>query len=38
VNDDKRPSGGKALGFILLAMLVVLAVLVGLATWATRNG
>jgi hypothetical protein len=38
VEDDKRPNGGKTLGFILLAMVVILAVIVGLAIWASRTG
>ncbi len=35
--EDKPPSGGKTLAIILLAMLAVLAVLVGLAIWASRG-
>ncbi len=35
--DDKRPDGGKTLAFILMAMLVILAVIVGLAMWASRG-
>jgi hypothetical protein len=38
VKGDKQPSGGKTLGLILLAMLVILAVLVALATWASKTG
>ncbi|GAA3247718.1 hypothetical protein GCM10020216_078510 [Nonomuraea helvata] len=38
VNGDKQPSGGKTLGLILLAMLVILAVIVALAVWASRTG
>ncbi|SEG75014.1 hypothetical protein SAMN05444920_104234 [Nonomuraea solani] len=37
MNDEQRPSGGKALGYILLAMLAILAVIVGLAIWASRG-
>ncbi|GAA3123754.1 hypothetical protein GCM10020001_050550 [Nonomuraea salmonea] len=38
VNDDKQqPSGGKTLGMILLAMVAILAVIVGLAVWASRG-
>lgn len=37
MNDDKQPSGGKTLGFILLAMLVILAAIVGLAIWASKG-
>jgi hypothetical protein len=35
--DDKPPTGGKTLALILLAMLAILAVLVGLAIWASRG-
>ncbi len=35
--EDKPPSGGKTLIMILLAMLAILAVLVGLAVWASRG-
>lgn len=35
--DDKRPNGGKTLALILLAMLVILAVLVGLSMWAAKG-
>jgi hypothetical protein len=35
--EDKPPSGGKTLAMILLAMLTILAVLVGLALWASRG-
>lgn len=35
---EQRPSGGKTLAFILLAMLVILAVIVGLAIWAYNGG
>lgn len=35
--EDKRPSGGKALAYILLAMLAILAVIVALGVWATRG-
>ncbi|MEV4579320.1 hypothetical protein AB0K16_39330 [Nonomuraea jabiensis] len=38
VKGDKQPSGGKTLGLILLGMLVILAVIVGLAVWASRTG
>jgi hypothetical protein len=38
VNDDNRPSGGKTLGLILLAMVAVLAVIVALSIWASRTG
>lgn len=38
MNDDKPPSGGKTLGLILLAMFAVLAVIVGLAVWASKTG
>ncbi|MBE1589372.1 hypothetical protein ACFPOI_36225 [Nonomuraea angiospora] len=38
VKGDKQPSGGKTLGLILLVMLVILAVIVGLAVWASRTG
>jgi hypothetical protein len=38
VEDDKQPSGGKTLGLIVLAMLVILAVLVALAMWASKTG
>ncbi len=34
--DEKPPNGGKTLAIILLAMLAILAVLVGLAVWASR--
>lgn len=36
--EDKPPSGGKTLGFILLGMLAILAVIVVLAVWASRHG
>ncbi len=36
--EDKRPNGGRALGMILLAMLAILAVIVGLSVWASRTG
>ncbi|MBB6346581.1 hypothetical protein FHU36_003090 [Nonomuraea muscovyensis] len=35
--NDKRPTGGKALAYILLAMLGILAVIIGLAMWASRG-
>ncbi len=35
--NKKRPSGGKTLAFILLAMLGILAVIIGLALWASRG-
>lgn len=38
MNDDKPPSGAKTLGLILLGMLAVLAVIVGLAVWASKTG
>lgn len=38
VDDDKQPNGGKALGLILLAMIAILAVIVGLAVVATKTG
>lgn len=38
VEEDKRPTGGKTLGFILLAMVVILALIVGLGIWASRTG
>lgn len=38
MEDDKPPSGGKTLGLILLAMLVILAALVALANWASKTG
>lgn len=38
MNDEKRPNGGKTLGLILLAMVAVLAVIVGLAIWASKTG
>lgn len=38
VDDDKKPNGGKALGLILLAMIAILAVIVGLSVLATRTG
>ncbi|GAB2939616.1 hypothetical protein GCM10027203_46790 [Nonomuraea fastidiosa] len=38
VKDDKQqPNGGRALGLILLAMVAILAVIVGLAVWASRG-
>ncbi|GAA0954242.1 hypothetical protein GCM10009560_77990 [Nonomuraea longicatena] len=33
--EENRPGGGKTLGLILLAMVVILAVLIGLAVWAS---
>jgi hypothetical protein len=38
VESDKRPNGAKTLGYILLAMFVILAVLIGLSVWASRTG
>ncbi|MDF2709898.1 MAG: hypothetical protein K0R62_5550 [Nonomuraea muscovyensis] len=35
--NDKRPTGGKSLAYILLAMLGILAVIIGLAMWASRG-
>ncbi|MCP2346888.1 uncharacterized protein YpmS [Nonomuraea roseoviolacea subsp. carminata] len=35
--NDKRPTGGKTLAFILLAMLIILAAIVALAMWASRG-
>jgi hypothetical protein len=37
VTEPDRPSGGKTLALILLAMLLILAVLVGLAVWASNG-
>lgn len=37
VEEDNRPSGGKTLGLILLAMLVILGVIIGLGIWASRG-
>lgn len=36
--NEQRPSGGKTLAFILLAMLVILAVIAALAIWASNGG
>jgi competence protein ComGC len=36
--EEQRPSGGKTLAFILLAMLVILAVIAVLAVWASNRG
>jgi hypothetical protein len=33
--EENRPGGGKTLGLILLAMVVILLVLIGLAVWAS---
>lgn len=38
MNDDNRPSGGKTLGLILLAMVAILAVIIGLSVWASKTG
>ncbi len=38
MNDENRPSGGKTLGLILLAMVGVLAVIIALSIWASRTG
>ncbi|MBB5075605.1 hypothetical protein HNR40_001051 [Nonomuraea endophytica] len=35
--EEKRPNGGRTLALILLAMVVILGVLVGLAVWASRG-
>jgi hypothetical protein len=35
--ENKPPTGGKGLAFILLAMLAILAVIVVLAVWASRG-
>ncbi|MFI0423255.1 hypothetical protein [Spongiactinospora sp. 9N601] len=35
LKEKPKPSGGKTLGLILLAMVLVLAVLVGLSIWAS---
>lgn len=35
--DDKRPTGGKTLALILIAMLVILAVIVAMGVWASRG-
>ncbi len=35
--EDNRSSGGKALAYILLAMLAIIAVIVALGVWATRG-
>ena len=37
MEDKPPPSGGKTLGLILVAMLVILAVIVTLATLASRG-
>ncbi|SDG42581.1 hypothetical protein SAMN05421505_104103 [Sinosporangium album] len=37
MTEPERPSGGKTLGLILLAMLVILGALVALAVWASRG-
>lgn len=36
-DDKQQPNGGRALGLILLAMVAILAVIVGLAVWASRG-
>ena len=36
--EDKQPSGAKTLALILLAMVVILAVIVGLGIWASQRG
>lgn len=33
---DKANGGGRTLAFILLAMLAILALIIGLAVWAAR--
>jgi hypothetical protein len=38
VSEPGRPSGGRSLALILLTMVVILAVLVGLAIWASNGG
>nr|SBO91491.1 hypothetical protein BN4615_P1005 [Nonomuraea gerenzanensis] len=38
MNDENRPSGGKTLGLILLAMIGILAVIIALSVWASRTG
>jgi len=38
LESDKQPNGARTLGVILLAMIVILAVLVGLSVWASRTG
>ncbi|GAA2212817.1 hypothetical protein GCM10009850_082790 [Nonomuraea monospora] len=38
VNDENRPSGGKTLGLILLAMIAILAVIIALSLWASKTG
>ncbi|SDL55983.1 hypothetical protein SAMN05421869_12762 [Nonomuraea jiangxiensis] len=38
MNESKQPNGGKTLGLILLAMVVILAAIIGLAVWASGTG
>lgn len=37
MDNKPPPSGGKTLAMILLVMLAILAVIVGLAVWASRG-